>query len=173
MGLTIPQADGTLKFTPAVLRDLYAKNGKFKALEANDNESNSSVAPKTVDPVVLPDADATPFFLLSLGTALTEDSISLSDAKKYGMLSWIMGGKIIDLVMNGTSESTHYEMQYVLPDYPDGTKRYVRINPMLWKNHGYIDDTSDDNINRVIDLGNQTVKDNSDLLDKVCERLQE
>ncbi len=128
---------------------------------------------RVVDPVVIPDADAKPFFLLSLGTGLSEDPISLSDAQRFGSLNWIIRGKIINLVMHGTSEGTHYEMQYILPDYPDGTKRYVRINPTLWKNHGFNDDATDDNINKLIDLGNQTLMDNVALIDQICESLRE
>ena len=127
---------------------------------------------KDIDAVVTPDADASPFFMLSLGTGQSEKSIPLSRATKMGMLPWIWKGRIINMVMHGVSESTHYQMQYVLPDYPDGTKRYARINPTLWTGHEEMDDVSTGNINALIDMGKQAVKDNTQLLDQICERLQ-
>ncbi len=165
---------------------LYANNPSTLAFsEANELWTEIKNQPKKVksgiagindrdlETVVTATIDAAPFFMLSLGTGQSDKPIPYTSAEKWGMLPWIWKGRIIDLVMHSVSESTHYQMQYVLPDYPNGTKRYVRLNTSLTKGHEGMDDTSPSNLNALMDMGHQVVKDNDGLIDIACERLRQ
>ncbi|MCA0237312.1 MAG: patatin-like phospholipase family protein [Bacteroidetes bacterium] len=123
------------------------------------------------EPDVLPDDNDLPFFMLSIGTGDSSDSIPLEEAKKWDTGDWIK--PLLDSVfMRSVSESTHFTMQHLLPKYTDQTPRYVRLNPPIPKKHAEMSDASDENIQALIAIADEYIEQNKKDLLTICEYLR-
>ena len=114
-----------------------------------------------------------PFFVLSLGTGYTGKTHLYEDVEDWGMVEWVL--PLIDILMEGVSESVHYQMSQLLPPYNDAaaTPRYIRLNIQLDPEHAEMDDPSDENTARLSDYGDRIVhsKANKKALNQVCDLL--
>lgn len=112
---------------------------------------------------------ASDIFMLSLGTGRVVRPYRYESAKSWGMAQWIR--PIIDILMQGVSESVDYQMNYVLPPHADGTKHYVRINPVIPEECSEMSDVSEKNIQGLQAVARQAVEENEALIEEVCRVL--
>jgi patatin-like phospholipase/acyl hydrolase len=163
---------GVFANNPAVLAYSEAKEiwkAKIKA-EANRHPGMDLDA-KAFEPVVSPDDNDLPFFMLSLGCGHFPTPINYSDAEKWRTKDWIQP-LLTNVFMQSVSESTHYIMHYLMPPYNDGTMRYVRMGDLtLDENTAEMDNASNDNIEALVQLGEKYVEDNKDKLLELCKLL--
>jgi uncharacterized protein len=110
-----------------------------------------------------------PFFMLSLGTGNFIPPFAFDKAKEWGVIGWIQ--PTIDILMQGVSESTHEQLQFLLPPALDGTDRYVRINVHTDASHCEMSDASRSNIDALKAFAVQMIKDNDKVIDKTCALL--
>jgi len=157
---------GVFANNPSILayaeaKELWKRRGK-KLLSPNQEEKSFSY--------VTPDNNDFPFFMLSLGTGYFKKSVPVNKAKKWKTINWIQP-LLSDVFMRSVSESTHYSMQYLLPDYNDATPRYRRFNIEIPEKNSQMDDSSKDNIDCLCSIARRFVKDKEDELLKICELL--
>ncbi len=124
---------------------------------------------KAFEPVVRPDDEDLPFFLLSIGTGYSLKSIPLKEAKDWRALNW--GRFLTDIFMRSVSESTDFTMAHLLPDYTNGDKRYKRLNLMIPEENSKMDDVSDENLIALCEIAEKYVKRNEKELLRICEML--
>lgn len=91
-----------------------------------------------------------PFLLISIGTGQTKRPYTYEKVRTWGAASWVK--PIIDILMQGVSESVHYQMQYLLPPFNDEqhTPRYFRLNVELDQDYSGMDDVSDSTLRQLI-----------------------
>ena len=63
----------------------------------------------------------------------------------------------------------YFPAAFLLPPYTDGTKRYKRLNMEIADADSQMDNVTDENMNKLVDIGNKYVQDNKDELLKICE----
>jgi hypothetical protein len=74
--------------------------------------------------------------------------------------------------MQSVSESTHYTMQYLMPDFVDGTKRYIRLDDInLKQQNSEMDNTSAKNIGQLVDIADNYIASHQQQLDEICRIL--
>lgn len=109
-------------------------------------------------------------FMLSLGTGRVVKPYRYESAKSWGMAQWIR--PIIDILMQGVSESVDYQMSYVLPPGAHGTRHYARINPVIPEENSEMSDVSEQNIRGLQAVARKAVEENEALIEEVCEVLR-
>jgi uncharacterized protein len=137
------------------------------------NESNKGIKTN-----IIADDSNLPFFMLSLGTG----KLTVNNNKGFFAKIWKKitsdGGKIfwatsiVDVLMQGVSDTTHYEMRHLLPYYSDGiTPRYLRINPDL-KNKKLSEMDNADNYTSLVKVAEKYIKDNPVEIELICTILE-
>jgi len=114
-------------------------------------------------------SDESDIFMLSLGTGRVVKPYRYEDAKSWGMTQWLR--PILDILMQGVSETVDYQMNYVLPPDSDGSKHYIRINPDIPEENSEMSDVSEKNIRGLQAVAQRAVQENSALIDEVCRML--
>ncbi len=147
---------GVFANNPAVLA--YAEAKELYKLRSG-KEINAMPTPE----------EGIPYFMLSLGTGRTFNQYKYEDAKGWGAPKWIR--PMIDILMQGVSETVDYQMQYLLPNDPDGTPHYHRINPLLPDKLSEMDNADAENIRGLMEKAQETIAEKSDEIDRVCEIL--
>ena len=110
---------------------------------------------------------AMPFLIVSIGTGQTRRPYPYVKARKWGMVKWVQ--PIVDILMQGVSESVHYQMQHLLPPSREhNAPRYVRWNIELDPDDSDMDNVKDDNLDRLAEYGLQLVRDNDQQIDEIC-----
>lgn len=179
---TVPLIDGgVFANNPSLLAYVEARN-KWKAspqyqamLEMfKENMELALASGRGMTAEVKSDNYEAPFLLLSIGTGQSRRPYPYDKARKWGMLQWAKPS--IDILMQGVSESVHYQMKYLLPPFgdPEQTPRYVRINIELDPKHSAMDDASKENTERLQnEYGKRIIENNQESLDRVCNLLAE
>ncbi len=114
-------------------------------------------------------SDKSDVFMLSLGTGAVTKPYYYDDAKSWGMTSWLR--PILDILMQGVSETVDYQMNYVLPTGPDGARHYIRINPVIPVENSEMSDVSDKNIQGLKDIAQKAIEENEALIEEACRML--
>lgn len=125
---------------------------------------------KAFEAVVTPDDLDVPFYMLSIGCGHCPTSINFSEADDWRIKDWIKP-LLSNVFMQSVAESTHYTMQYLLPPFSDGTRRYQRLDLAIPEKNCEMDDTSDKNISELCDIAETYVKENKAELDDICQLL--
>jgi patatin-like phospholipase/acyl hydrolase len=126
---------------------------------------------KTITAEVAPDDHDLPFFMLSLGCGHHPAAIDLSGAGSWRTNQWIKP-LLTNVFMQSVSESTHYTMQYLMPDFVDGTKRYIRLDDInLKQQNSEMDNTSAKNIGQLVDIADNYIASHQQQLDEICRIL--
>lgn len=106
---------------------------------------------------------------LSLGTGKIMSYYKYQNAKQWGKIGWIR--PLIDIIMGGVDETVDYQLRqiYSAVEAPD---QYLRINPIVddGGSMAKIDNVSKQNINALVELGNDMAQENNDKLDKFIEQ---
>lgn len=124
------------------------------------------------DPQVTPDDNDLPFLMLSIGTGDSQYGISLEDAKTWQTQDWIKP-LLNSVFMRSVSESTHFTMQHLLPDYTDKTPRYIRLNPVIPEENSEMSDASPENIAALTKIAEEYITKNKQKLLEICEYLRQ
>ena len=114
-------------------------------------------------------SDRSDVFMLSLGTGRVLKPYRYEDAKSWGMTQWLR--PILDILMQGVSETVDYQMNYVLPPGPDGTRHYIRINPSIPEENAEMSDVSDKNIRGLKAIAARAIEENEELIAEACRIL--
>lgn len=117
---------------------------------------------------------AAPFLLVSLGTGHTQKPYPYSKIKGWG-ISWLR--PLIDIFMQGVSESVHYQMQYLLPSFYDENNniqpRYYRLNIKIDKEHSDMSNVSEKNVKQLEQYGRDIIDQNAEAIDNICQLLEQ
>ncbi|MDX2245764.1 MAG: patatin-like phospholipase family protein [Bacteroidia bacterium] len=115
-----------------------------------------------------------PILMLSIGTGQTGQPYMYDDVKDWGLVEWVK--PLIDILMQGVSETVDYQMNHLLPPYADKKKtpRYIRLDITLDPGHDEMDNPEDENTSRLADYGERIInhEENRKKLDQVCELLK-
>ncbi len=111
-----------------------------------------------------------PFYLLSLGTGTSQKPIKYEKAKGWGLVNWVR--PIIDIMMQGSSDSVHYQMRQLLPPHIDGTDRYTRLNvENIAKEHISMDNAKPENLEALQGYAREFINKQTRRIDEVCRIL--
>lgn len=153
------------------------ENGLHKSTAAptelsDELESISTEGSRNFD-ATLPDflaPDQAPdFFMLSLGTGQVKRPYAYERAKDWGMVQWVR--PIIDILMQGVSESVHFQMEYILPPTKDGKRHYYRLNPEIPEAQSEMSDVSAVNMRNLKQIAQNFIEEQSGEIDAICETL--
>lgn len=151
-----------------ILREKGLKiTGESQAPVSEEKEST-----RGMDANVMATDDEVPFLMVSIGTGDPTDPYLYDDVKGWGMVEWVV--PLIDILMQGVSETVDYQMRHLLPPYADSTPRYIRLNIPLDPDHSAMDDPSEENTSRLFDYAERIVTNeaNKEKLDIICDLLK-
>lgn len=157
---------GVFANNPAVLAFTEAKEiflEKFSPIKGIDGLEGH-------DPHVRPNPNDLPFFMLSLGTGNHTKPLNYEQAQKWGELKWVV--PLIDILMQGVSETVAYQMEYIMPPINRLQKRYHRINPTIPDDATDMSDVTPQNIERLIKAAERCINKNEDLIEKICKIIE-
>jgi len=106
--------------------------------------------------------------LVSIGTGKLGNPIEYQKAKNWGVVNWAV--PIIDVVMNGVNDTTHYQLTNLLPAV-DGIKRYYRFQIRLGEKNTKMDDASSENIRQLKLAGEAMISENENDIDNLVRLL--
>jgi uncharacterized protein len=113
-----------------------------------------------------PDAD---FLVVSLGTGQLTRQFAYESAVSWGLIQWVQ--PVINILMQGVSETVGFQMQQVLPDREDGQRHYYRFQAPLIEGNDDMDDASRTNM-RVLQLvAEGLIRDNNSEINQLCRDL--
>lgn len=174
--------DGNYKFA-FIDGGVFANNpsilayGEAKEIWKRKNKTITVSLPEGLDPnakafdaVVSPDDNDYPFFMLSIGCGHSRTKIDFSESDDWRTKDWIKP-LLTNVFMQSVSESTDYTMKHLLPEYEDGTERYIRLDLSIPEENSQMDDASDKNIRELCNIAKNYVKEHDKELDKICKIL--
>ena len=88
--------------------------------------------------------DAQDLLMVSIGTGQWMTPIPYAKARGWGVVGW--AGSLLDVVFDGVSDTTEYQLQRVLRPLPDGAGRHFRFQAELEQGEDALDDASPANI---------------------------
>lgn len=176
----------TDKFLALVDGGVFANNPSMlaytEAIELLRRRNQGSAAPVAAPVAVVEEAgefesftaevssvESLDYFMLSLGTGHVTKPYLYDKAKNWGQAQWLR--PILDILMQGVSETVDYQMRYVLPPDQNGTPQYVRINPDIPEENAEMSDVSDKNIAGLQAVAAKAIQDNDRMIDQVCQIL--
>lgn len=158
---------GVFANNPAVLA-----YGEAKELWKRQSKQTNSIASRGTEAVVEPNDNDLPFFMLSIGTGRCPQYISADDAEGFRSINWVKP-LLTNVFMNSVASSTHFTMQHLLPNYTDGTPRYIRIDDIdIPKEHIDMDNASEENIAKLCEIAEKYIQDNKAKLLDICSYLK-
>jgi patatin-like phospholipase/acyl hydrolase len=107
--------------------------------------------------------------LVSLGTGELTMPLSYGAARGWGLLGWAKC--ILGVVLDGVSSTVDYQLQQLLSPSPSGERRYWRFQVRLNQENEAMDDASRWNIRGLKLIGERMIRDRSDDIELLCERL--
>jgi uncharacterized protein len=107
--------------------------------------------------------------IVSLGTGELTRPLRYEDARSWGLAGWAK--RILDVVLDGVSSTVDYQLRQLLPPGPDGARRYWRFQVRLHEDNEALDDARPRNIRALKLLAEALIRDRSDDLKLLCERL--
>jgi patatin-like phospholipase/acyl hydrolase len=102
--------------------------------------------------------------VVSLGTGQLNRPIHYADAKDWGLLGWAK--QIFNVVLDGVSDTTDYEVEQVL-----GPERHARLQIELIGASDDLDDASPENIANLETKARELIAGNDAEIDRVCAAL--
>jgi uncharacterized protein len=106
--------------------------------------------------------------IASLGTGTHTRPIEYADAKHWGLIGWAR--PILDVVFDGVSRTTDYEVHQLLP--PDGTRqRYFRFQVPLTTASDELDNTDPENLDDLKKQAEALVAEQQAAIASLCEQL--
>ncbi len=111
--------------------------------------------------------------IVSIGTGATGKSYLYKDAKKWGAIGWLL--PIIDILMSGNSETVSYQLKQMFKtlDNEVDKKDYFRLEPAIGEAKTAMDNSSAENIRKLVEAGKRYVTEHEDELNHIINRLIE
>lgn len=108
--------------------------------------------------------------VVSLGTGSLTRKFLYDQTKNWGLMGWVQ--PIINITMDGASESVACQLEQLLPRASDQPKQYYRFQAFLnpGKGNDEMDDVSDENLRRLENLAKEIIAQSADL-DELCKNL--
>lgn len=131
--------------------------------EINERDFSAGL-PEYLAPEHAPD-----FFMLSLGTGQTMRPYPYQEAKNWGLIGWAR--PVVDILMQGVSESVDYQMQYVLPPTRDGKRHYYRLSPNIPENNSEMSDVSEANMDTLKSIALAFIEEHDGVIQEICHAL--
>ncbi|MCT7952115.1 patatin-like phospholipase family protein [Ancylothrix sp. C2] len=107
--------------------------------------------------------------VVSLGTGSLTRKFPYEKTKRWGVLEWIE--PIIQITLDGQSESVACQLEQLLPNANEKPKQYYRFQGSLDKANDNLDDPSPENIANLEELARRIIKERDKDLDQLCEQL--
>lgn len=107
--------------------------------------------------------------VVSLGTGALTRKFPYEKTKKWGVLEWIE--PIIQITLDGQSESVACQLEQLLPHADEKPKQYYRFQGSLDKANDNLDDPSPENIANLEELARRVIQERDKDLDELCEQL--
>lgn len=102
--------------------------------------------------------------IVSIGTGAASREFGWPEVQHWGTAQWAR--PIVSLLLDSSSQAIDFELRHVL-----GRTRYNRFQLTLPHEAEALEDVSDENIDRLVHLGQQLVRTNDAEIDQVCELL--
>jgi len=110
--------------------------------------------------------DATNFMVCSLGTGVLTRRFAYDDARHWGVARWAK--PVLDITLDGVSETVDYQLSRLLP-----AEAYCRFQTSLQRGSERLDETGADHIRNLRLMGEKMIRDNTQALHSLAERLLE
>jgi uncharacterized protein len=107
-------------------------------------------------------------FILSIGTGEIKKKYPYDDARKWGILKWLI--PILDIMMTGVSETVDYQLKKLFKTMSK-EKQYYRIMPNIGDASPDMDVVSSSNLEALRQAGLNTALQYDDDLDEIAELL--
>ncbi|MCC5640488.1 patatin-like phospholipase family protein [Nostoc sp. CHAB 5844] len=107
--------------------------------------------------------------VVSLGTGSLNRRYSYDQAVNWGLIQWVE--PMLSITLDGNSESVACQLEQLLPQADGYPKQYYRFQRQLTKANDNMDDTSPENIERLITLAKQIIEQRDSELDELCQQL--
>lgn len=118
--------------------------------------------------------NAQDWLVVSLGTGQCSKRIDYHSTKHKGGFFWAR--PTISITMNGVSQVVDYQMDELLPPHAMDNgfykKRYYRFNPFLPAKNIELDDSSPENLEDLLSIGERYAKENSHEIDMIVDELK-
>lgn len=109
--------------------------------------------------------------LLSLGTGHSSQD-NLSEKQGGGLIGW--APVIASVMMDGVSDLNHHLLQELSESSSSENKfTYIRLQPTLTKQRSEMDNVSEDNINYLLAVAKNVIRDNKPVLSRFSDNLAE
>lgn len=109
--------------------------------------------------------DLDDILVVSLGTGSLTRKYHYKEVKNWGQIKWAL--PIIDMILDGQSESVDCQLEQLLPKSHDTPKQYYRFQAQLSNANDAMDDTSDENIARLEKLAELIIEEQGLDLDEL------
>ncbi len=106
--------------------------------------------------------------MLSIGTGELTRPINYQLAKHWGLIGWAK--PILDLVFDGVSKTTDYQLHQLLPPVAGG-RRYYRFQPSLTEASDDMDNADPENLDDLKRQADELIAAQSATLDALCAQL--
>lgn len=103
------------------------------------------------------------FNLVSLGSGESLEPISYDEAKGWGIAGW--AAPLLASTYDGVSDAVDYQLKELLTD------NYYRLDPSVTIASPMLDDVSSENIANLLTEGDNLVKANDKVIDRICQQL--
>jgi patatin-like phospholipase/acyl hydrolase len=102
---------------------------------------------------------------ISLGNSLTMEKYNYNNSSKWGLIEWI--DPIKDVLLDSTIKTDNYISTKL---FNNMNGQFYRLNNISNKNYP-MDDTSNENINNLIEIGKKIIKNNKNKINEICDKL--
>ena len=102
--------------------------------------------------------------IVSIGTGAASREFGWPEVQHWGVAQWAR--PIVSLLLDSSSQAIDFELRHVL-----GRTRYHRFQLTVPHEAEALDNVTDENIDRLLHLGQQLVKTSDEEIDRVCELL--
>lgn len=107
--------------------------------------------------------------VVSLGTGSLTRKYNYDKAANWGLIQWLE--PLVNITLDGNSESVACQLEQLLPNSEGIAKQYYRFQGPLNEAKDDMDDTSSENIERLINLAKRIIQQRNSELNQLCEKL--
>jgi predicted acylesterase/phospholipase RssA len=115
--------------------------------------------------------EATDFLVVSLGTGQLTRGLPYDEVKNWGAARWAQ--PLFSLMCDGDAAVVEHQLAEILPPGPGGERRYYRFQGRLTTGSDDMDDASDENIDKIKQLGRDMVLKQNETLRLLAGQLSE
>lgn len=151
-------------FEPARI-DKLNSDGYWALVDGGTYANNPAMCAYAEARHLIPDGDV---LMVSVGTGELTRPINYQEAKHWGLIGWAR--PILNLVFDGVSKTTDYELHQLLPAV-EGKQRYYRFQVSLTTASDDMDNTDPENLTDLKNQADALVASLGSDLDELCGQL--